>query len=318
VVLVGGGDPTLSSLPADSKNLYTGAASIDTLAEQVKSAMNGQPVTQVRYDISRYVGDPLAPGWSVEDVSAGYITPISSLMMDGGRNQPLDLYSPRTTQSAKDTATALAKRLGVSSVAPATGPSDLSAPLGEVKSPTVRQLVEDMMLMSDNVLAETLGREIALATNNPASFAGAVTGIRDTLAKNGFDTTGAEFVDASGLSDINKIPAKLLAEVLTVAAKLTTDQPQTAKLRPLLTGLPVAGASGTLADRYNGATAGGKGWVRAKTGTLTGVNSLAGVVIDTDGRLLVFVFMSLSNANTTNIRTSLDALALALRQCGCR
>ena len=87
-------------------------------------------------------------------------------------------------------------------------------------------------------------------------------------------------------------------------------------LRPLLVGLPVAGASGTLADRYHGPSAPGRGWVRAKTGTLTGVNSLAGTVLDTDGRMLVFALLS-NGPNPASVRPRLDALAAELRSCGC-
>ena len=96
------------------------------------------------------------------------------------------------------------------------------------------------------------------------------------------------------------------------------DDARTAKLRPLLTALPVAGGSGTLAGRYGGTAAPGKGWVRAKTGTLTGVNALAGMVVDVDGRVLVFSFMSASTRNPeTEVRPALDVMAAALRGCGC-
>jgi D-alanyl-D-alanine carboxypeptidase/D-alanyl-D-alanine-endopeptidase (penicillin-binding protein 4) len=106
--------------------------------------------------------------------------------------------------------------------------------------------------------------------------------------------------------------------VLATAAKPTLDDPRTAKLRPLLTALPVAGGSGTLATRYGGSASGGKGWVRAKTGTLTGVNALAGMVVDVDGRVLVFAFMSASNRDPErDVRPALDVMAAALRGCGC-
>jgi serine-type D-Ala-D-Ala carboxypeptidase/endopeptidase (penicillin-binding protein 4) len=82
----------------------------------------------------------------------------------------------------------------------------------------------------------------------------------------------------------------------------------------------VAGGSGTLENRYNtpGASA-GRGWVRAKTGTLQtpAVNSLAGLVLDADGRLLVFAFIS--NGSATNVgRPALDTIASTLATCGCR
>jgi D-alanyl-D-alanine carboxypeptidase/D-alanyl-D-alanine-endopeptidase (penicillin-binding protein 4) len=136
-------------------------------------------------------------------------------------------------------------------------------------------------------------------------------------------------VDGSGLSINDAVPATLLTQVLGAAAAPDSihqpfqqqspqqgQQQRTTALRALLVGLPVAGGSGTLADRYQGAAAGGRGWVRAKTGTLTGVNSLAGTVLDADGRVLVFALLS-NGPNPSTVRPRLDALAAGLRACGC-
>jgi len=122
-----------------------------------------------------------------------------------------------------------------------------------------------------------------------------------------------------GLSVDDAVPATLLTEMLGAAAApdhSNVDPQRTIALRPLLVGLPVAGASGTLADRYHGLAAGGRGWVRAKTGTLTGVNSLAGTVLDAEGRILVFALLS-NGPNPVSVRPRLDALAAGLRSCGC-
>lgn len=312
VVLVGGGDPTLSSFPADRSTVYPGAATLDDLAAQVTA--NG-PVTQVLYDISRYQGDGMAPGWDPGDVAGGYVAPIGPLMMDGGRQDPTAYDTPRTGTPAATAAQALASRLGAATTAPGAAPAGAKV-LGEVKSAPVDQLVENLMQVSDNVLAETMAREVAIAKGLPPTFEGAVQAVRAVLTENGFDLTGAEVVDASGLSKNDKVPARLLTDILTAAAKPDASDPKTAKLRPLLTALPVAGGSGTLAGRY--ADLAGKGWVRAKTGTLTAVNSLAGVVVDNDGRLLVFAFMSISPEDPrTKVRPGLDAMATALRGCGC-
>ncbi|MEW5629237.1 D-alanyl-D-alanine carboxypeptidase, partial [Streptomyces hydrogenans] len=83
------------------------------------------------------------------------------------------------------------------------------------------------------------------------------------------------------------------------------------ELRPLLTGLPVGGFTGTLAGRYGQAPA-GAGLVRAKTGTLTGVNTLAGTVVTTDGRLLAFAFLAGRTPSPDLAQPALDRLSAAL------
>ena len=86
----------------------------------------------------------------------------------------------------------------------------------------------------------------------------------------------------------------------------------------MLTGLPVAAWSGTLADRYlTGRSRAGAGNVRAKTGTLTGVSALAGVVRDRGGRVLVFAFVADRTSSTPAAEAALDALAARLATCIC-
>ncbi|MDT4935178.1 MAG: hypothetical protein QOK11_3070, partial [Pseudonocardiales bacterium] len=92
----------------------------------------------------------------------------------------------------------------------------------------------------------------------------------------------------------------------------------------IVTALPVAAWSGTLSGRYlrgSGATA-GAGVVRAKTGTLTSVSSLAGFVHDADGRLLAFAVLAdhvaPGDGPTAAAEAALDRIAAALAGCGCR
>jgi D-alanyl-D-alanine carboxypeptidase/D-alanyl-D-alanine-endopeptidase (penicillin-binding protein 4) len=190
----------------------------------------------------------------------------------------------------------------------------------------VADLVATALRRSDNVLAEALAREVALATGEQPSFAGAAQAVLTVLRRHGFDVDQVTLVDGSGLSTRDAIPARLLTELLAAAAAPDHSPPGTASaaqdwqpsaaLRPLLVGLPVAGGEGTLADRYHGSAAAGRGWVRAKTGTLTGVNSLAGTVQDAEGRVLVFALLS-NGPNPASVRPRLDVLAAALRSCGC-
>lgn len=325
VVLVGGGDPTLSSLPVGQESAYRGAAHLDDLVAQVAATRAGAPALRTVYlDLGRYAGATLAPGWDPADIAGGNVAPIVPVMLDGGRLQPTEVDGPRTASPAETAGRELARRLGAPSVQIVTGPAPPAAtPLGRVGSPPTTELVRLALQNSDNVLAEALGREVALRTGAPATFPGAAAGVTRILAERGVDVSGVTLADTSGLSTADRIPASGLAAVLAPAAAPSTDPAEPAvpagALRPILDGLPVAGGGGTLADRYGVGTPSGpgRGWVRAKTGTLTGTSALAGVVTDADGRVLVFAFMS-NGSDVTAARPRLDALAATLRGCGCR
>ena len=314
VVLVGGGDPTLSALPAGRESVYPGAPRLDELVAQVRAAAPG-PIRTVLVDVDRYPGDAMGPGWHPADVPGGYVAPIVPVMLDGGRAVPTAQDTPRSGTPALTAATELARRLGADPAATKVGSAPAPATmLGAVRSRPIRELVAHALRGSDNVLAEVLAHEVALATGAPPSFEGAAAAIRDVLGRNGVKTEGLRLVDGSGLSARNDVSAQGLAGLLATAGAPGAP----ARLRPLLEGLPVAGGSGTLADRYDGAAAKpGRGYVRAKTGTLNDVNSLAGSVVDADGRLLVFALLS-NGSNAATARPALDAIAAALAACGCR
>jgi D-alanyl-D-alanine carboxypeptidase/D-alanyl-D-alanine-endopeptidase (penicillin-binding protein 4) len=317
VVLVAGGDPTLNSLPTGENSLYPGSAHLDDLIAQVRKATGGN-VKKVQLDVSAYTGPVTAPGWAADDAPSTYAAPVVPVMLDGGRSDPTSDHSMRIANPATAVAQKLAQGLGAQAQGQVTAPKGAKV-LGEVKSAPLTELVDTLLLSSDDTLADAVARQTAIATGNEPSFAGGVKATRDVLTQNGFDLTGVQLNDGSGLSTMNKIPAKVLSEVLAVAAAPDGKDPRTAKLRPMLAGLPVAGGSGTLAARYgNPASSAGKGWLRAKTGTLTGVNTLAGLVLDSDGRVLVFALMSSSGANYLAVQSALDVVAATLRGCGCR
>lgn len=317
VVLVGGGDPTISVLPATSDSVYPGAAKLSTLAEEVQVA-HPAPIKKVFLDESLFTGPQMAPGWDAGDIKGGDFSPMSALMADGGRTDPTMLDPPRTATPAVEAGRAFAQFLGADPNQVQTGVAPTgAAELGRVYSPPVSDLIETALTISDNVSAEALARQVALAKGEEPSFAGGVKAIRSALTGANFDIAGMDTVDASGLSTDDKVPARLLGQIMAVAAGPKSD-PRAVRLRPLLWGLPVAGGTGTLGDRFAAADAtGGRGWVRAKTGTLTGVNALTGVVTDTDGRLLAFALMSNGTSPATS-RPKLDTIAAVLRDCGCR
>jgi D-alanyl-D-alanine carboxypeptidase/D-alanyl-D-alanine-endopeptidase (penicillin-binding protein 4) len=178
------------------------------------------------------------------------------------------------------------------------------------------RLVEIMLAESDNIVAEALARQVALARNQPASYAGAAAAVDAALAELGLPAQESALADGSGLSRTNRLTASALTEILTYAAG-----GQRPELAGLLTGLPVAGWSGTLADRFQAKSGTGKagiGAVRAKTGTLSGVHAMAGVVVTAEGRMLAFALLADGvTANHWDAQATLDAIAARLASCGC-
>lgn len=319
VVLVGGGDPTLTALPEGKEGVYPDPARLVDLARKVKTAVKG-PITRVLIDTSRYAGERMAKSWDRADVKAGYITPIEPLMLDGGRVDPSEPDGERVSDPARTAGIAFAELLGVDAKQVETTTANPNAKvLAAVASAPISELVENALRASDNVLAEILAHEVAKARGATPDFPGAAKETLAALAQAGIDTTGTELVDGSGLSTEDRVSARVLGSILTAAATPATSPTDVQFLRPILSGLPVAGGDGTLATRFgtDAGSADGRGVVRAKTGTLTDVSSLAGVVTDADGRLLVFALMS-NGGSPATVRPRLDNLAAALSTCGCR
>jgi D-alanyl-D-alanine carboxypeptidase/D-alanyl-D-alanine-endopeptidase (penicillin-binding protein 4) len=316
IVLVGGGDVTLSARNEGVGTVYDGAPLMADLAAQVRAS--GVDVKRIVLD-TEYWSDPdLADGWLTSDIrgtpgsAQGYITRMSPLMVDGDREDPANENSVRTGDPANTAGKALARLLGnpdltlVAGTAPENG-----TVIGQVSSQPMSVLLAQALEKSDNVLAEALARQVAIARGAPPSFAGASAAILEALEDLKIDTIGVEMYDGSGISTKDRVPPAVLAQVVALAVKGDTPA-----LRNLLTGLPVAGVSGSLADRFQdpGSSA-GAGWVRAKTGSLEVTYALAGYVPDVDGRIVVFAFVS--NGVGTGTRPALDALAAGLRGCGC-
>jgi serine-type D-Ala-D-Ala carboxypeptidase/endopeptidase (penicillin-binding protein 4) len=317
VVIVGGGDPTLTALPAPQTATYPSPSRLDDLVAQVKKALPNQKITSVLVDTGAWTGPTMAPGWDPADVGAGNIAPMVPLMLDGGRADPQAQDGARVTNPAGQAGQAFADKLGGATVKGGPAPANAKI-LAQVSSAPISTLVEHLMTSSDNVLAESLARAVALDRQADPSFAGASEQVLATLSQSGFDVTGAHMVDGSGLSTEDRVPPKVLGAILSAAAAPAPADGGPEFLRPIVSGLPVAGGSGTLDSRFTtGTSAVGRGVVRAKTGTLSDASSLAGVVTDVDGRLLVFAMMTNGQLPTV-ARPKLDTIAATLSRCGCR
>jgi len=169
-------------------------------------------------------------------------------------------------------------------------------------SPSVKQILNWMMLWSDNLLADRLARLAARAAGYSLDIKGVDTIFHNLLLQ--FEIDGSKLVvaDASGLSKKNKITAKLMGELLY---KIRKEE----KYGPLYESLPIGGVSGTLENRFITTAPAAVGLVRAKTGTLNGTATLAGYVQSTDRE---YVFVTLAddiakgNAALNKARAAID------------
>jgi serine-type D-Ala-D-Ala carboxypeptidase/endopeptidase (penicillin-binding protein 4) len=324
IVLVGGGDPLLSSQAALTLSTKRGhvvypdatTATIDELATRTATALQAAGHTKValRYDASLFT-QPVSPHWRKIYLDSSVVAPVSALWVDEARIKAP--FLARVADPAKDAATrfaALLTRRGITvSGAPASQRAAHGATaVAAIESAPLGSIVEHVLLTSDNDGAEVLARQVAIAAGARPDFAGAAASVLARVRSLRLDTAGVRIYDGSGLSRAGRIPASTLTAVIDVIA--AGRHPE---LSAVLSGLPVAGFDGSLADRFRVVGASGAGYVRAKTGTLTAVSSLAGTVLTRDGALLSFAVMT-DRAEVTDPRPATDRIAATIAGCGCR
>ncbi|SMH46277.1 D-alanyl-D-alanine carboxypeptidase / D-alanyl-D-alanine-endopeptidase (penicillin-binding protein 4) [Rathayibacter oskolensis] len=317
IVLVGGGDLTLSRLPSGQESFYDGAAHLDDLAAQVERAWAaspetaGTPITSVVLDASLYSGDTWQPSWNRKEQTDGYMPEITALQVDGDRADPTSSTSTRGTDPVGRAGDAFATELsGSPTVSTGTAPAG-AAVLGTVESAPVRTLVQQMLLVSDNAIAEMLARLVAIRTGSGSTFAAEQAGVLQGLAGYGVDTAGIAIADGSGLSDDNAVaPAYFTALLRKIQAR-------EGELGIVLDGLPVSGRTGSLAyaDRFAGDNAVADGAVLAKTGWIDTGYTLAGVVNAQDGTSLTFAVYALGDV-TDSAKAAIDTLVTGFYRCG--
>lgn len=328
LVLVAGGD-TLLSPGAGEPWAVAGRAGLGDLADQVVARLRadgaaaggaggGTGQVRVLLDEAGLAGPRIDPAWVPADVAVGYAGAVAPLGLTTHRPLP-----GRAVPSDPALATALAfrdalQRRGLEVTATVTrGAAPAGTPrLGMVRSAPVADQLALALAESDNTLSSALARLAARRAGVVATFPAVAAWVGQRVAALGAPTQGLVVADPSGLAPGSRASADTLAALLVDASNGTIKD-----LGRVYADLPVAGLGGTLASRYlSGPQREGAGLVRAKTGTLTGVSSLAGTVVDADGRLLVFAILAdaVPAGGTDEARVALDRVAAALAGCGCR
>ena len=172
---------------------------------------------------------------------------------------------------------------------------------------TIDQILGRMMKESDNLYAEAMFYQIAAATGNrPATAKHARTLMQQLIRQMGLNPKGYRMADGSGLSLYNYLSAELLVRLLLYAWH---NQQVYDLLQP---SLPIAGEDGTLKKRMKSPFTSGN--VRAKTGTVTGVSSLAGYCTAANGHELCFAIINQGIMHNNTGRHFQDRICMALCQ----
>lgn len=317
IVLVGGGDMMLAAGAGDP-TLVNGRAGLGDLATQVaqRLVLAGRTTVTLALDDTLFTGSTTGP-WDPADVAAGYAAPVTSVAVDIGAMKSGE-YPPRYADPAMHAATELAARLTELGITVTGAPTRVTSPatgeeLGSVVSAPLSEVAAYFLDMSDNTVTEVVSRLVALDLGLPASFEGGTAAVLRVVQQLGVDIAGVHLADASGLGDGSALTPRFLMGLLS----LVTD-PAHPALREVATGMPIGGLTGTLSQRFTSGP--GAGTVRAKTGSLKNVTSLAGTVLDSDGRLLLFVVMADQTGaiGQWNPRAAIDSFVGQLAGCGCR
>ncbi len=286
IVLVGHGDMELAPDAGDPAAVV-GRAGLGDLARATAQALAASGITQValQLDDTLFTGPGWNPGWHPGHNQ--YVAPTAALAVDGGKTKDTP-FAVRYPDPALQAATQFAALLTAQGIT-VTGPTRAVAPVGAVRlaaveSAPLREVVAHTIRESDNTVADVLGRLVAIARGLPATYTGATQAVVEQVGGL-VDTTGVRLADCSGLADGTLVPPRVLTDLLVLGSA-----PGRPDLLPVIVDLPVSGWQGTLADRYVAGPA--RGLVRAKTGSLPGITSLAGTVLTTQGRLLAFAVIA--------------------------
>ncbi|MFY9718449.1 MAG: D-alanyl-D-alanine carboxypeptidase/D-alanyl-D-alanine-endopeptidase [Candidatus Cybelea sp.] len=262
--LVGSGDPSLQS--SDVRN------GVAVLSRSGLRRLNGAVVV----DATAMRGPAFNRHWSADDDGQGYASPTSAIAVNDGT-----LASNQSRDVARYVAAQTQSMLVARGILPSNAASLGAAPLDTIvlwdhKSAPLEALESHMLFASDNHYAEQLLRTVGAEAAGRSDDDGGIAAERRFLAHSGVPAPGLRIFDGSGLSESNRVAA------ITVARLLLTQETSLYHL------LPLGGREGTLAD-YDFTTALGR--VRAKSGHLSDVSSLAGYATTTHHGRVAFAFL---------------------------
>lgn len=314
IYLVGAGDPTLTRTTSNGGSVYKNAPKLTDLARQVEKSL-GQQVTEIVVDSSLYGGESgdYQSVWDPRGITEGYMAPIAALMVDADRKEPNKQTSPRSQDPIQRAGDWFKQVLGAQAidaqVTKGIATSDAKQ-IATVESAPISDWIPYMLRVSDNQLAEALGRLVAMDQNLTPEFSSLTPAIVKALGNTGLTLTGLRVEDGSGLSKFNQLPPALVNDLLVLINQGYGD------FEIIESGLPIAGQSGSLSARFADEQEDSHDLIIAKTGWIRSGYTLAGFADATDGTRLIFTVYNLGTSVNLANRAAMDDLVYAMFKCG--
>jgi len=290
LVLVGGGNPTLTAEGPDS---------LTALAAAVSGAGVKRVQGSLIVDVSRYDRERTTPGWP-DSAWPSAVGALSAIVVD--RNRSTDALADPAVHATNAFRTEL-RGTGIEIAGPnATrekAPSPAGTELARRSSAPLGALIADMLTNSNNLTAELITKELGWRTAGKGTTVDGLRAVGAVLESRCVAVGTA--LDGSGLSGMNRQTAADL--------RLLTDTTRTRPwARSFRDGLAIGGTTGTLVGRFTGPAVRGRVW--AKTGGLANARTLTGELVTRRGDTLTFSV--LVNGNVPNAEAAIDAYVTAL------
>ena len=273
--LVGAGDPLLATpeyaahVASQPRTVGTPTTPMMALVDQLGAAGVHAVRNGVHGDDTRYDGPRWLPGWKPIYRDEADISPLSALTVNGG----LDHWDPSDVITADPTASAgaqLTRLLVARGVSASAGPNQARPAnpvvLARVSSAPLSDIVASMLRSSDNLAAELLVKEMDKKAGGSGTTAGGLALVTSTVAGLGIPVGGLHMGDGSGLDPGDRATCGSLLAALSMG--------DSSRFSSLVSGLAVAGRSGTLVHRFGGTPL--VGHLAAKTGSIDCAVSMVG------------------------------------------
>ncbi len=317
LTLIAGGDTLLGTGESDP-TAVVGHAGLETLAQQTLDSLKEHGASgtiTVNRDTSLFSGPAANPAWDQADKDSGFVGDVYPMALyshsvpDNG--QPTENRYDNAAVATQQAFIDALNKLSAGELQFQLGDENKADPnaqkLASVESATAAEQSASMMQRSDNFLAEALARNAAIKAGKQGTIEDAISHVTQTLEDGGIPTDKLTMIDLCGLSPDNKVTNQTLTSIIKT---MVAGDPEFSRG---LAGLPVAGGSGTLAQRFdNGNETGGQGFVRAKTGTLNNVISLTGYTITAHNEVLVFSIIANDVKDTNAAKNLLDSSATTI------